>query len=138
MRTVWQWFTGSTILAAAALAVACSDAPPTSPETAIPSLSTQQIGACARWSCAIEDCTNDPAIYGPCCVDVVDEGQQEIPRPTCGGDEYPGSPGECGPSSYESGEIYAAGCVCDAQYACCYYRNPSSLDPFTCDGTFNY
>lgn len=90
MSTAWKFSLGGAILAIAVIAAGCSDSSPTAPETAIPALSTQQIGACARWSCAIADCRNDPAIYGPCCVDVVDEGQQEVARPTCGGDEYPG------------------------------------------------
>lgn len=86
MRRVWKWLSGGAILAIGVVAIACSDASPTGPETAIPSLGIQQIGACAQWSCAIADCTNDPAIYGACCVDVVDEGQQEQPKPSCEGD----------------------------------------------------
>jgi hypothetical protein len=136
MRRAWKWLAGGAALVTGIVVIACSDASPTGPETAIPSFGAQGIGACARWSCAIADCTNDPAIYGPCCVDVVDEGQHEVARPTCGGDEYPGGPGDCGPSTYESGEIYAAGCYCDAQYACCYYQIPSSLSPGSCNLPF--
>lgn len=104
MQRPWRWLSGGAILAAAAVAVACSDASPTGPETAIPSLGTmhtQQIGACAEWSCAIADCTNDPAIYGPCCVQAVDEdhpNEQERPS-SCeappGGGGGDGTPNAC-------------------------------------------
>ena len=89
MRTTWKWTLGGAFLAVAIVIAACSDASPTSPETPIPSLGVQQIGACARWSCAIADCTNDPAIYGACCVEVADDGQPTQPKPSCeGGSEY--------------------------------------------------
>jgi hypothetical protein len=133
MRKLLRWQSAGALLAAILFASACSDASPTGPETAIPSFGVQQIGACAQWSCAIADCRNDPAVYGPCCVDVVDEGQQEVARPKCGGTPWPGS-SECGPSTYDSQEIYAAGCSCPASAACCYYQNPSSLSYDTCNG----
>jgi hypothetical protein len=132
MRASFKWWLATTASALAVMVLGCSDSAPTGPETPIPSLSVQQIGACAQWSCAIADCTNDPAIYGACCVAVADEGEPTQPKPSCGNpNTYPAGHG-CGPQDYDSQEIYAAGCYCPVSATCCYYNNPSSLDPSSC------
>lgn len=83
MRKLLRWQSLGALLAAVLFSLACSDASPTDPETAIPSFGVQQIGACAEWSCAIADCRNDPAIYGACCVAVADPGEPSQPKPSC-------------------------------------------------------
>jgi len=88
MRKLLRWRSAGALLAAGLFSLACSDASPTGPEAAIPSFGVQQIGACAEWSCAIADCREDPAIYGACCVAIVDNGQEPAPRPSCGFDTY--------------------------------------------------
>ena len=123
------------ILGAVALA-GCADTPTSADHPPIPSLAVHPLtGAqCAEWSCSIDDCTNDPGQYGACCVQAVDaQHPNEQPRPSCGGTLYDGGSGECGPDTPSSQEIYAAGCACPAWAACCYYTNPSSVDPGTCN-----
>ena len=68
------------MLATATMTSACSDATPTSPETPIPAFAVAQ---CAEWSCAIEDCPNDPAIYGACCIQAADASHPATEKPSC-------------------------------------------------------
>lgn len=55
-------------------------APDEQEHPAIPQL-TQ--AACGEWSCSINDCNNDPAVYGACCTTVADAENPVQPRPSC-------------------------------------------------------
>lgn len=100
--------------------------------TPIPSF-TKSEDNCAVWSCSSGQCSRDPAIYGPCCVQVTEGSEPGVPKGSCGGSPYP-QQGSCGPSNGH--EIYGAGCYCDAEYSCCYWQNPTSI-PFEQCNTFN-
>lgn len=97
MRSGTRWYAGAAIVLSSVIAVACSDAAPTAPDTPIPAF---QIAACGEWSCSIADCTNDPAIYGACCVAAADDGQPAAEKPDC---ELP--PHE------DPGCVWGAGCA---------------------------
>lgn len=102
--------------------------------TATPVANQESLDNCAVWSCSWGDCSWDPGVYGPCCVEITEPGQPGRPKGSCGGSPYPGGGGSCGPSTYGSGEIWGAGCYCPVEYACCYWQNPSNLDPASCNG----
>jgi hypothetical protein len=95
MQRQVRLYSVAVIAAGAIIAIACSDVAPAGPETPVPSF---QIAACGEWSCAIGDCTNDPAIYGACCVAAADEGQSAQPKPSCMPDYCHQFPANCKPT----------------------------------------
>jgi hypothetical protein len=131
VRAYW----GVAVVLGAIVGIACSDSTPAGPETPVPSF---QIAACGEWSCAIADCTNDPAIYGACCVAAADEGQSSQPRPSCSPDYCHMFPTNCkstGPGGVDTLPLYcfhsSATDVCaDTSYHKTCPTSPNTWDQF--------
>jgi len=51
--------------------------------------------ACAVWSCQINQCQQDPAIYGACCIQAASTEYPATPNPSCDAPPPPGYPSWC-------------------------------------------
>jgi hypothetical protein len=72
--------------------------------------------ACAMWSCQINQCQQDPAIYGACCILAASAEYPVQPKPSC----------EAPPPKWP---IYSSWCVHDSPLLSC-MNHPIESNPY--------
>lgn len=121
--TYARWLRGAAVAFGMVLVAACSDGVaeeligPT--EAPIPPFQYSFLG-CLSWSCQSGQCSNDPTVWGACCLEVSEDPEDEgLTPPSCGGMTYC----EQFPSRCEGDDLGEPGLAAEW----CFHANPADI-----------